>query len=246
MDINAAKRQKILEIKILKRFHKACADYQLTEDGDKILVAVSGGKDSLALIELLGQQSKIIVPKISVIALHVRQTHISYESDTDYLTHFCEQNGVRLLVKETSYRMLDDSKRSHCFMCSWTRRKMLFETAQELGCNKIALGHHKDDIAQTALLNLLFQGRFEAITPKTTMKKFAMTLIRPLCLIDEEDLKQLAIYHSYKPQRKLCPYEHETMRDKAKEMLDAAMCLNPNAKENIWHALLLADQRNKQ
>lgn len=227
-----------LESRIVKRFRKACADFRLTEDGDRILIGLSGGKDSLALVELLGSQSRILKPRISVAAVHIRQKNIGYSSDAEYLNDFCNSHGVEFLIKDTGFEMRDDSKRSHCFMCSWTRRKALFETARELGCNKIALGHHKDDIAQTALLNLLFQGRFDSILPKMSMRKFNATLIRPLCLIDEKDLSVLASYHGYQRQQKQCPFEHESMRDAAKKLLDEAVRLNPNAKESIWHALL--------
>lgn len=230
-------QSKILGIKLWKQFHKACADYHLTEDGDRILIGLSGGKDSLALVELLGRQSKILKPRIEVMAVHIRQEHIHYESDTDYLAAFCAENGVPFHVRQTSYTLRDNSKRSHCFMCSWTRRKALFETAKQLGCNKIALGHHKDDIAQTALLNLFFQGTFEAITPKMSMDKFPMTLIRPLCLMSESDLQLMASLKGYREQHKKCPFEHESMRDNIKQLISEIERISPHVKENIWHAL---------
>ena len=228
---------KRIEFKLWNLFHKACADYRLLEDGDRVLIGLSGGKDSLALVELLGRQSAIHKPHIEVCAVHIRQEHINYISDTDYLAEFCHAHNVPLHIRTTGYEMRDNSKRSHCFMCSWTRRKMLFETAKELNCNKIALGHHKDDIAQTALLNLFFQGNFDSIAPTTVMNKFPMTLIRPLCLINERDVALLAQYHNYQSQQKACPYEHESMRDTIKHIITEIEHVSPYVKENIWHAL---------
>lgn len=232
--------QSRLRSHITRRFHKACADYALIEDGDHILVALSGGKDSLALCELLGERSKIYVPRFKVSAVHVRMREIEYESDTSYLKEFCELHGVNLIVKETHISKPEDAneKRSHCFLCSWYRRKMLFATAEELGCNKIALGHHKDDIVETLLMNLIFQGSTSTITPKLQMTKFNMQLIRPLCMIEETDLRRYAELMHYQPQRKVCPFEHESNRANMKDLVRQLEALNPNFKESVMHAAL--------
>ena len=105
-------------------------------------------KDSLCLLEMLGKRAKIDKPQFRVEAIHVRMENIAYETSTDYLQHFCDELGVSLHIVTTSFKPSDH--KPPCFLCSWNRRKQMFNLAQELGCNKIALGHHQDDLLHTA------------------------------------------------------------------------------------------------
>ena len=132
-----------------QRFNKGVVKYRLIEDGDKILIALSGGKDSLALLELLARRSRILKPKFAVIAVHVGMTNIPYQSDLEYLKGYSEDLGVPFVHYETFFDLSTDTRKSPCFLCSWNRRKALFTVAKEQGCNKIALGHHMDDILET-------------------------------------------------------------------------------------------------
>ena len=160
-----------LRTRLTKRFHKACADYGLIADGDHILIGLSGGKDSLALVEFLGKRAQVFVPRFKVTAVHIRVKERDYHSDLSYLADFCARVRVPFVIRDTeiggeAMRREGDEvmrregdevirregdevkgKEKHpCFLCSWYRRKALFDMAQELGCNKIALGHHKDDL----------------------------------------------------------------------------------------------------
>lgn len=244
-----------LQNRLTKRFHKACADYSLIEEGDHILIALSGGKDSLALVELLGKRAQIFVPRFKVTAIHVRVEERAYLSDLSYLQSFCDAFRVPLLVRDTSISAsglssVSDSglssisagdlsaKRSNpCFLCSWYRRKTLFDTAQELGCNKIAFGHHKDDIVETLLMNLIFDGKFSTIYPKLQMDKMPLQLIRPLCLIEEKDLSRYAALSGYVRQKQPCPYEHASARTQIKELVSQLESLNPNVRDSLWGAI---------
>ena len=143
-----------------QRFNKGVVKYRLIEDGDKILIGLSGGKDSLALLELLARRSRILKPKFTVIAVHVGMTNIPYQSDLEYLKGYSEDLGVPFVHYETFFDPSTDTRKSPCFLCSWNRRKALFTVAKEQGCNKIALGHHMDDILETLLMNITFQGAF--------------------------------------------------------------------------------------
>lgn len=231
-----------LKARIANRFHKACAEYGLIEDNDNILIGLSGGKDSLALVELLGARQKIYVPHFKVSAVHIKMENISYQSDTAYLQQFCREAGVDYYERSTSFEEHSEAhshqQKSHCFLCSWYRRKAMFKIAEELGCNKIALGHHKDDIVETLLMNLIFQGRFDSIMPKMKMDKFPMTLIRPLCLISENELRRYAELQHYIKQPKLCPFEHESHRADIKRLISQLEQYNPNVRDSIWGAIV--------
>jgi tRNA(Ile)-lysidine synthase TilS/MesJ len=225
--------------RIQRRFGKASVEFRLIEDGDKILVGLSGGKDSLCLLELLAKRSRVHRPQFSVEAAHIRMENIHYETDASYLQSFCDKLGVPLHVITT--RLLPPTtqakKKPMCFLCSWQRRKQLFNLAQELGCNKIALGHHQDDIIHTALMNLTFQGHFSTMPAKLRMRKMPLTIIRPLCLCQEADIRAYAEQQGYEKQLKQCPYEKATNRTTASELFAHIQQLNPEARYCIWRAL---------
>jgi tRNA(Ile)-lysidine synthase TilS/MesJ len=227
-----------------ERFVKAMATYHLIDDDDHILVGLSGGKDSLLLLELLAKRSRIQHPRFKVEALHVRMANIHYETDTSYLQQFCDNLGVTLHVLTTSFEVgsAENSKdarrqKTPCFLCSWNRRKQMFNLAQELGCNKIALGHHQDDLLHTALMNLTFQGRFDTMPALLRMRKMPLAIIRPLCMIEEKDIKAYAALQGYQKQQKLCPYETNSHRADIKGIYDAIERMNPEARYSIWNAL---------
>ena len=231
--------------RLTRRFHKACADYNLIADGDHILIGLSGGKDSLLLTELLGRRAKIYKPRFTVTALHVRVKDRDYQTDLSYLESFCQQAGVPLIVRDTEIGESPKSPITNhqspienpCFLCSWYRRKTLFNVAQELGCNKIAFGHHRDDVAQTLLMNLIYQGAFATMPPILQMDKMPLQIIRPLCLIDEADIITYAAMRDYQKQAKLCPFEHVSSREKVKDLLAQIKALNPEALDSIYGAL---------
>jgi tRNA(Ile)-lysidine synthase TilS/MesJ len=241
-----------LEKRLNERFVKAMATYHLIEDDDHILVGLSGGKDSLLLTEFLAKRAKIDHPRFEVEALHVWMENIHYESDTSYLQQFCEDLGIRLHLKTTSFNLdqlenpdnlenLDRQRlrrqKQPCFLCSWQRRKELFNLAQQLGCNKIALGHHQDDLIHTALMNITFQGRFDTMPASLKMRKMPLTIIRPLCMIEETDIKAYAEMQGYQKQAKLCPYETDSHRTDIKRLFDQMEQINPEARFSIWRAL---------
>ena len=223
--------------RIEQRFMKGIVQYGLIEEGDKILVGLSGGKDSLALLELLASRSRIYKPRFSVVAVHVVMTNIAYESDMDYLRTYAEGLGVPFVRYETSFDPSTDNRKSPCFLCSWNRRKALFTVAKEQGCNKIALGHHMDDILETLLMNMTFQGAFSTMPPRLVMRKFDMTIIRPMCLVHESDLVEMAALRGYRKQIKNCPYEKDSHRSEMKDVLKRLEAMNPEARFSLWSSM---------
>lgn len=223
--------------RIEQRFMKGIVQYGLIEEEDKILVGLSGGKDSLALLELLARRSRIYKPRFSVVAVHVVMTNIAYESDMDYLRTYAEGLGVPFVRYETSFDPSTDNRKSPCFLCSWNRRKALFTVAKEQGCNKIALGHHMDDILETLLMNMTFQGAFSTMPPRLVMRKFDMTIIRPMCLVHESDLVEMAALRGYRKQIKNCPYEKDSHRSEMKDVLKRLEAMNPEARFSLWSSM---------
>ena len=251
-----------LEEKLWKTFNKALGQFQLIDEDDRILVGLSGGKDSLCLLEFLARRSKVHVPHFTVEALHVRMENIHYETDTTYLQSFCDRLDVPLHIITTSFAANrspltspanlattpdgspsgNGKQKPACFLCSWQRRKQLFNLAQELCCTKIALGHHQDDIIHTALMNLTFQGHFSTMPVKLRMRKMPLTIIRPLCLCQEADIKAYAEQQCYEKQLKQCPFEKDTNRTTAETLFQQMQQMNTEARNSLWHALESADK----
>ncbi len=253
------KDDKLICTRINRLFNEALKRYALIEDGDRILIGLSGGKDSMSLLQLMAQRSRIFKPRFSVEAAFVRMTDIPYQCDEDYLRGFAESLGVKLHLLDAtispntsttsqstklevganpSVSPQSSRQKPHCFLCSWHRRKRLFSVAKELGCNKIALGHNKDDIIQTTLMNLTFEGSFSTMRPMMKMDKFDMTIIRPLCLIREHDLESFARIQAYRKQVKNCPYEDASHRHDMKGIIAQLEEMNPEFSYSIFHAIM--------
>ena len=222
-----------------RKFHSACATYGLLADGDHVLVGLSGGKDSLLLTELLGKQAKIYKPAIRVTAVYVSVENIGYETDTTFLQQFCDEAGVPFVHKTTRYEDLpaEHRNKNHCFLCSWYRRKALFDVAKELNCNKIAFGHHRDDILETLLMNMIFGGNISTMPPMLQLDKMPLQIIRPLCLIDESEIRTYAEMRGYHKQVKTCPFEYESTRTQTKNILAQLAKLNPEVRDSLWAAM---------
>lgn len=226
------------ERKIEKLFNKGCVDYGLLEDGDKILVALSGGKDSLMLLRLLALRSRIFKPRFEVEAAHVIMDNIPYVTDMDYLNGFCSEYGIRLHVIHSSFDETTDGRRTKCFLCSWNRRKVLFEFAEKNGFNKMALGHHQDDIITTLLMNMTFEGSTGTMPPKLRLKNYGLTIIRPLCLVHEDDIGAAAEKMGFRKQERACPYEDVTKRKAMNDLFRQMEKINPEARYSLWNAMM--------
>ena len=229
-------RKQLLD-RIVRLTGKAIKEYGLIEENDRVLVGVSGGKDSLALLEILGRRMKIFNPRFTLVAAHIGMENIPYRSDTGYLEEQAARWNIPFVHYHTSFDPESDPNRSPCFLCSWNRRKALFRLAGEHGCNKIALGHHQDDILQTLLMNMTFQGAFSTMPPKLVMNKFAMTVIRPFCLVREKDLLAFSRLSGYVGQKKKCPYEQSSSRPEMKEILRRLEDMNPQAVHSLWGSM---------
>ena len=229
---------KQLHSKIVRSFREGVKEFQLVTPSDSILIGLSGGKDSLALLDLMGDMLRRSNNAFTLHALHVRMAGVDYQSDENYLRLKCESNGIIFHQRLISFEGDRNEKRTPCFLCSWNRRKTLFEVAQELGCNKIALGHHQDDILHTALMNLSYAGSFSTMPCKLKMQKMPLTIIRPLCKVKEALLKEWALVAEYQPLVKICPHERASKRTEISTLFEQLEAQNPEFRANLWNALL--------
>jgi tRNA(Ile)-lysidine synthase TilS/MesJ len=227
------------EKRINSKIGKAIHDYSLISDGDRILVAVSGGKDSLALILLLDKIRKWAPVKFSLVAAHIiSDTFPEDKRNTAFLTGLFKKLGLEYRIKKIS---LSGGKTAPpgCFWCSWNRRKALFELADELSCNKVALGHHKDDIAETMLMNLIYNGEISAMNPKQELFNGKIVIIRPLCYVEEKMTRKLASEMGFKGKTCTCPVS-DSKRKFIKDFLERAekTSRGMNIRTNIIKSLV--------
>lgn len=223
--------------RIQRQFNKGCVDYRLLADGDRILVALSGGKDSLMLVRLLAARARIHRPSITVEAAHVVMDNIPYETDTTWLKAFCASHGIRLHVLHAQFDETTDPRRTRCFLCARTRRRTLLSFAVDNEFNKLALGHHMDDILTTFLMNITFEGSTSTMPPLLPLDHYPVSIIRPMCLVHEELVSQLATRLDFARQKRVCPYEEVTQRAVMRQELRRLEAINPEARYSMWQAI---------
>lgn len=221
---------------ISNKIGKAIGDYNLIEDKDKILVGVSGGKDSRSLLALLKERQRWAPVKYELFAAHISTDFACGGcGQKEELAKFFEGMGVRAQFKKIA--VLDEEGKTDCFWCSWSRRKALFDIAGQLGCNKIALGHHKDDIVETILLNLFFNGEISAMNPSQELFEGKLFIIRPLCYCEESALVEFAAESNFAPHACNCPYGEVSSRRYLKDLIRDMEARCPDVKENIFRSI---------
>jgi len=207
-------------------------------DGDRVMVAVSGGQDSISLLWLLRERLKRIPIRYDIIAAHV---DLGFGPSTGKrMEEFFIRNAFDHAIINTTFgpgAHSDNNRENPCFLCSRLKRKAIFEKAAELKCNKVALGHHKDDFIETFFLNLLFAGSASTIQPVQELFNGALTLIRPLCLLDEAIIKGYADEMGFPVIESGCPTAGSSMRAQIKSLLTNLYHTNKKIKGNIFNAL---------
>jgi tRNA 2-thiocytidine biosynthesis protein TtcA len=229
--------------KELKRLTgKAIHNHQMIKDGDHVLIAVSGGKDSMALLWLLRERIKRIPIEYRITAAHVDPGFGA--ASAGQMKSFLSDHGFDYRVLESDIGPKahgPENRENPCFLCSRLRRKLLFELAAELGCNRIAFGHHKDDLIETFFLNVFFGASISTMMPVQELFQGKLTVIRPLYLVDEDLLTRYAQSLDW-PQINLgCPTAGSSKREEIKNMLKRFYRSNKKIKGNIFHALQNVD-----
>ena len=227
-----------LDKRVRRLVGKAICDFALIQEGDRILVGLSGGKDSLVLLKVLAERLRVVPTRYE---LHAVTVDLGFGGlDLERLKEFATGFGCDFVVKKT-----DIGPRSHrpenpevpCFLCSRMRRKVLFQTAAELGCNKLALGHTKDDIIVTFFLNVLYSGEISTMVPRQELFGGRLTIIRPLALLDEDKVAAFARQHRLPVMDEGCPTRGKTKRAEVKAWLQELFRRDRKIKGNVFHAL---------
>jgi tRNA 2-thiocytidine biosynthesis protein TtcA len=221
---------------LLKSVNKAVRDYEMIQNGDRVLVAVSGGKDSLTLLHLLRLRQRSAAEKYHIIAVHVAMLR------SDGMP--CSGSDARVTLgtylaaqgQAYAFETIETDEQPDCFRCSRLRRKALFVAAQRLGCNKIALGHHADDAAQTTLLNIAFHGKVETLNPKRAFFGGQFVLIRPLIYVPEKEIVRFAQAQGFPPGPACCPRSLTSRRLLAKDIIRTLEREYPKVKINLFRA----------
>lgn len=223
--------------KFTKLVHQKQKLYNIFEENDSILVGVSGGKDSLLLLEVLGELKGKLRYNINIIPVHIKVTAAEYSINKEAINEICQKYGFELKIYETVVNFDESTKKGPCFICSWHRRKLLFTLARELNCNKLALGHHMDDAVQTLLMNMIYHGSISSMPLKLSMFNNRLELIRPLLFINEKDIVAYQQLRNYPELVKDCPYGSATKRNSMKELVAVFEKIHPLAKQNIFKSM---------
>ncbi len=225
------------ELYISKRVGKALTDYKMLSDGDKIAVAVSGGKDSLTLLRILNSRKRFVPIKYDLLAVHIDMGYP--KSHAKILEKYFKEIGINYRIEKSNALTNTKKKDITCFWCSWNRRKALFETAHQLGYKKVALGHHLDDIIETTLLNLFFNGEISSMAPKQELFSGAITIIRPLVYVEEDILRRFAKEEGLLSKTCSCPNSFTSNRRRMEAIIKDIKKVCPDVKKNIFRSLKL-------
>lgn len=222
---------------IKRKFGRTLYKKELLDKNDNIIIGLSGGKDSLVLTELLALQRKHLPFNINLTAIHILLNEAGYATDIKFLQEFCTYHNIELKIINKEIPNLKESKKSFCFICSWTRRKFIFEAAREMNANKIALGHNMDDAIETTIINMIHHGSISSIPFELNMFKNEIKLIRPLLEFTNDQMRKYSDQRCFPKEIKRCIHGENTSRNKVAEIINNMQDLNKDAKKNIFRAM---------
>lgn len=231
------RRNAFIVKKLESKVKSAIYNYQLIDKDDGVMVGISGGKDSYALLDLLVHLNKSLPEKFRIEACHVQASDMPYKADEDFMKRYCKEHRIPLHFKQIFVEYNPDQRQPACFICSWKRRKELFSIARERGCKKLAFGHHLDDAVETLLMNMIHHSSISSIPPKLSMFNGELYAIRPLIMVHDRELVKYSQHLAFPDEVSLCPHEDKTNRKKARDLLKSMDKLNRSARENIFRAM---------
>lgn len=225
--------------KLMSLSRKAIDEYAMIEEGDKIAVGISGGKDSLTLLYALNGLKRFYPKKFDIEAITV---HAGVDGmDFSKVKELCDTLHVNYTILNTDiYNIVFNIRKEEnpCSLCAKLRKGAFNEKAKELGCNKIAYAHHKDDVIETLIMSLFFEGRIHSFSPKTYLDKTDLTLIRPLIYVDEADIIGFKNKYELPVVKNLCPSDGFTKREYAKQLIKSLNTDVPGIRERLFTAII--------
>lgn len=215
---------------------KALFDFSLLEGSSKVAIALSGGKDSLTLLYMLKAISGRGFPPFELCAIHVGGPFSCGAGVSEsFLKGICAQLEVPILFCQSTQKR----ETLECYSCSRERRSLIFEAAKSVGAHTIAFGHHRDDNAETLMMNLLHKGECAGMLPKVPMHDYGVTIIRPLIFVSEQEIREFAKMYGFARITCQCPVGQDSMRKRTKDLISSMELQFPNARSNLASASLL-------
>ncbi len=229
------KEENSFEYYLIKKVGKTIKKYGMIEKGDRIIVGVSGGKDSFTLLKILQDRKGFYPNQYEILAVHI-STDLPCEGviKPDVMEKFLKENDYPYKIINAHIK---NEKGLNPFWCSWNRRRILFETANRMGFNKIALGHHRNDVIETLMLNIFYHAEISTMMPIQSLFKGKMSIIRPLYNIPESDTEKFAKMYNFPYVHCRCPFEGETKREMFKRIINEIERVHPKAGVNAIRAM---------
>ena len=224
--------------KILGYMRKAIDDYNMIQDGDKIAIGLSGGKDSITMLMGFKNLQRFYPKKFDIIAITIDPGFDGF--DIDFLKNLCNDLNIPLIIENGHIKeiVFDIRKEKNpCSLCANLRRGMLNSIAQREGCNKIAVGHNEDDVLETFLMNLFYAGSINTFAPISYMDRSEMTLIRPLIYAPEKYIKNFVKRNNIQTMPKACPMDGISKRENMKELIKTMQIDIPHVRANLYGAI---------
>ena len=224
---------------VLSRVRKAVDDYGMIQEGDKIAVGISGGKDSLTLLYALAHLRIFYPNKFDIHAITVDLGFGNF--DLDKIKDLCRKLNVEYTVVSTEIADIVFKRRKEtnpCSLCAKMRKGALNEKIKELGCNKVAYGHHKNDMVETVLMSMIFESRIHCFSPVTYLDRMDLTVIRPLMYMDEEDIIGFQHKMELPVAKSPCPMDGYTKREYAKDLVKQLDRDHPGARDHMFKAII--------
>jgi len=212
-------------------------DHSLISEGDHILVGLSGGKDSMIMLEALAERKGALPFDFTITAAHIEAVGIGYRIDSDKLKAFCDKLAIPMYLRTIEPDLHKDPSKTTCFVCSWHRRKVLFDLTRELNCNKLALGHHRKDAVETLLMNMIYHGSISSLPYSLKMFEGRVHLIRPLMDLDERLLAEYAELNDLVNVEKSCPQEGRSRRESISQILKQVEDLHGTGTYNMFKSM---------
>ena len=227
--------------KILSNFRKAIEEYKMIDEGDKIGICLSGGKDSITMLYAFKALQRFYPKHFDIVAISINPGFEFF--DTQFLQKICDDLDIPLFIDDSHAKeiVFDIRKEKNpCSLCANLRRGIINSIAIKEGCNKIALGHNQDDVLETFLLNLLYTGNIGTFAPKSYMDRTKITLIRPLIYTPEKDIKRFIKKNNISVMPKVCPMDGKSKREDMKQLIYTLSKNIPMVRANLFGAI----QRN--